>query len=113
MRMNILSVACCTVLAVSPMLLGMDMGENHSHPKNTVVSEQTIHASGTVKSIAENHESVRIFHNPIPELRWSSMTMPFEVIDHELTHPLEVGDRVDFEFIQKDGKNVIVRMKKQ
>jgi Cu/Ag efflux protein CusF len=39
--------------------------------------------------------------------------MAFEVSDHELTHPLEVGDRVNFEFIQKEGKNIIVRMKKQ
>lgn len=113
MKVKILSTVCFAALAVSSSVWGMDMGENHSHPKNTVMSEQTIHASGTIKSISENHESVRIFHNPIPELGWSSMTMPFDVIDHELTHPLEVGDRVNFEFIQKEGKNVIVRMKKQ
>jgi Cu(I)/Ag(I) efflux system protein CusF len=91
------------------MVWGMDMSE-HS---NTAMSEQTIHASGTVKQIADNHESLRIFHDPIPALKWPSMNMPFEVIDHELTHPLSVGDRVDFEFIQKDGKNIILRMKKQ
>jgi Cu(I)/Ag(I) efflux system protein CusF len=113
MKIKILSAVYIGVLAVSPMAWGMDMGEHHSHPSNTVMSEQTIHASGTVKSIADNHESLRIFHNPIPELGWSSMVMPFNVIDHELTHPLNVGDKVDFEFIQKDGKNVIVRMKKQ
>lgn len=114
MRTNFLSAVCFSVLVVSTSVWSMDMGsENHSHSKNTIISEQTIHASGTVKSIAENHESIRIFHNPIPELKWPSMTMPFDVIDHELTHPLEVGDHVDFEFIQKDGKNVIVRMKKQ
>lgn len=114
MRRKIMSAVCITALSVTQSVWGMDIGsESHSHPKNTVMSEQTIHASGTVKSIADNHESIRIFHNPIPELRWSSMVMPFDVIDHELTHPLEVGDRVDFEFIQKDGKNIIVRMKKQ
>jgi len=113
MKTKILSAVCFGILATSPVAWGMDMGENHSHPKTTAVSQQTIHASGTIKSIADNHESVRIFHNPIAELQWPSMIMPFEVIDHELTHPLEVGDRVDFEFIQKEGKNVIVRMKKQ
>ncbi len=41
------------------------------------------------------------------------MNMPFEVVDHELTHSLEVGDKVNFEFIQKEGKNIIVRMKKK
>ena len=113
MKSKFMSAVWVGLVAFSPMVWGMDMGENHSHPKDTVVSEHTIHASGTIKAIAENHESVRIFHNPIPELRWSSMVMPFDVMDHELTHPLSVGDRVDFEFIQKDGKNIIVRMKKQ
>lgn len=113
MKAKILSAVCFAALAVSPSVWGMDMGENHSHAKGTVVSEHTIHATGTIKAIAENHESVRIFHNPIPELQWSSMVMPFDVNDHELTHSLSVGDRVDFEFIQKEGKNIIVRMKKQ
>jgi Cu/Ag efflux protein CusF len=66
-----------------------------------------------VKSIAENHESLRIFHDPIPSLGWPSMNMPFEVVDHELTHSLEVGDKVNFEFVQKEGKSIIVKMKKQ
>ena len=87
--------------------------EHHDHQQHSNVSEKTIHASGTVKSLAPNHESLRIFHDPIPELKWPAMNMPFEVIDHELTHPLEVGDRVNFEFIQKEGKHIIVRMKKQ
>ncbi|MCX6061702.1 MAG: copper-binding protein [Campylobacterales bacterium] len=113
MKIKILSAVYVGVLAVSPVVWGMDMGEDHSHSNNTVMSEQTIHASGTVKQVADNHESLRIFHDPIPVLKWPSMNMPFEVIDHELTHTLNVGDRVDFEFIQKDGKNVIVRMKKQ
>ncbi|MCK9371579.1 MAG: copper-binding protein [Sulfuricurvum sp.] len=113
MKTKILTVVCMGVWAVSPMAWGMEMDENHSHVKTTAVSDLTIHGSGTVKSIADNHENLRIFHDPIPLLKWPSMSMPFEVIDHELTHPLNVGDRVDFEFIQKEGKNVIVRMKKQ
>lgn len=90
------------------------MGDEHrDHQQHSTISEKTIHASGTVKSLAPNHESLRIFHDPIPELKWPAMNMPFEVIDHELTHPLEVGDRVNFEFVQKEGKHIIVRMKKQ
>lgn len=113
MKSKFLSAGWGILVAFSPIVWGMDMGENHNHSKETVVSEQTVHATGTVKSIAQNHESVRIFHDPISALKWPAMNMPFEVIDHELTHPLSVGDRVDFEFIQKEGKNIIVRMKKQ
>ena len=105
---------CVAALVVSSSVWGMDMGkESHNHSNSAVISEQTIHATGTVKSIAENHESIRIFHNPIAELKWPAMNMSFDVIDHELTHPLEVGDKVEFDFVQKEGKNVIVRMKKQ
>lgn len=114
MKRKIMSAVYVAILSVSPAVWGMDMGEeHHEHPKSAAVAQATIKASGTVKQIADNHESVRIFHDPIAELKWPAMTMPFEVVDHELTHPLEVGDKVDFEFIQKEGKNIIVRMKKQ
>lgn len=111
MRAKFLSAVCFGALTIGSGVWGMDM--EHSHTQTAVATEQTIHATGTVKSIADNHESIRIFHNPIPELRWPSMIMAFDVNDHELTHPLEIGDKVGFDFIQKEGKNIIVRMKKQ
>jgi Cu/Ag efflux protein CusF len=55
---------------------------------------------------------VRIFHDPIPELKWPAMNMTFDVIDHDLTHSLEVGDTVRFEFIQKEGKQIITKISK-
>lgn len=100
------------LFAASFSLFGMG-DEPHDHPSASTNGMQTIKASGTVKSILDNHESVRIFHDPIPELKWPAMNMPFEVVDHALTHPLEVGDKVNFEFIQKEGKNTIVRMEKK
>lgn len=109
--MQFISVILMVILgSVSP---SMAMGdEHHDHSQNGVVTEKTVRASGTVKSIAQNHETLRIFHDPIPELKWPAMNMQFEVIDHELTHPLQVGDRVNFEFVQKEGKNIIVKMAK-
>lgn len=86
--------------------------EHHEHHQSSVMSEKTIHATGTLKQIAQNHESLRIFHDPIPELKWPSMNMQFEVNDPELTHSLEVGDRVNFEFVQKEGKYIIVKIAK-
>lgn len=109
--MQFISVMLMAILGtVSP---AMAMGdEHHDHSQNGVVAEKTVRASGTVKSIAQNHESIRIFHNPIPELKWPAMNMEFDVIDHDLTHPLEVGDKVNFEFVQKEGKNIIIKIKK-
>jgi len=99
-----------TVLLVLPLFSMGD--EHHEHAGTSIPAAQTIHASGIVKSIADNHESLRIFHDPIPSLGWPSMNMPFEVVDHELTHSLEIGDKVNFEFIQKEGKNIITRIGK-
>ena len=108
--MKFSSVILVLSLSLSPL---MGMGDEHrDHSSSETVTSKTIHASGTVKSIAANHESLRIFHDPIPELKWPAMNMQFEVIDHELTHPLEVGDRVIFEFVQKDGKYIIIKMAK-
>ncbi|MDP3464324.1 MAG: copper-binding protein [Sulfuricurvum sp.] len=111
MQRNFLSTVCYALLVF--VTISSAMGdEHHDHSSPATVTEQTVHASGTVKSIADNHESVRIFHDPIPVLKWPSMNMQFEVIDHDLTHPLEVGDRVNFEFVQKEGKNIIVKINK-
>lgn len=107
MKTAIFSLICLVGFALPPSVMG---DEHHDH--SLIVTEQTLHASGTVKSIADNHESLRIFHDPIPALKWPAMNMQFEVMNHDLTHPLEVGDRVDFEFVQKEGKNIIVKMSK-
>lgn len=112
MQRNFLSSVCYALLTFAPIASAMG-DEHHDQSSPATVTEQTVHASGTVKSIADNHDTLRIFHDPIPSLGWPSMNMPFEVVDHELIHSLEVGDKVDFEFIQKEDKNIIVRMKKK
>jgi Cu/Ag efflux protein CusF len=76
------------------------------------VEGKAIAATGTVKSIAANHESIRIFHDPIPALKWPAMNMEFTVKDHDLTHALEVGDKVKFEFIPGESGNIIVKIGK-
>lgn len=111
MIIKLVSAISCLLLGLSPAASAM--GDEHlEHASSRIITEAVIHASGTVKSIAQNHESLRIFHDPISVLKWPAMNMQFEVIDHELTHPLEVGDKVDFEFVQKEGKNIIVKIKK-
>ncbi|MDD2782496.1 copper-binding protein [Sulfuricurvum sp.] len=112
MKLKLSSALFYAALGMGSLVFAMG-DEHRDHQQHSMVSEKTIHATGMVKSLAQNHETLRIFHDPIPELKWPSMNMAFEVSDHELTHPLEVGDRVNFEFIQKEGKNIIVRMKKQ
>lgn len=91
------------------------MGDEHSsHGDSTsvAISKQAIEATGTVKSIAANHESLRIFHDPIPSLKWPAMNMEFKVKDHDLTHMLKVGDKVKFSFFREEADNIIVKIEK-
>lgn len=111
MKLKLSSALLYVALGMGSLVFAMG-DEHRDHQQHSVVSEKTIHATGTVKQLAQNHESIRIFHDPIPELKWPSMNMQFEVIDHDLTHPLEVGDRVNFEFVQKDGKYIILKITK-
>ena len=109
MRLLSSSLFLTSLLALPLFSMG---DEHHDHQKSAVIAEQTIHASGTVKSIAENHESLRIFHDPISALKWPAMNMEFTVKDHDLIHSLEVGDRVKFEFISSESGNMIVKIGK-
>ncbi|AFV98224.1 MULTISPECIES: copper-binding protein [unclassified Sulfuricurvum] len=111
MKSKIISAFVCMSLGAGTAVSAMG-DEHHNHASASTVSEQTIHASGTIKQISQNHETLRIFHDPIPELKWPSMNMQFEVVNPELTHSVEVGDRVNFEFVQKEGKYIIVKMAK-
>jgi Cu/Ag efflux protein CusF len=72
-----------------------------------------IDASGVIKSIGDDNGSVIIHHDAITAIRWSSMVMPFKVLDHEIISNLKVGDRIDFQFIRKDGKNTITKITKK
>jgi Cu/Ag efflux protein CusF len=111
MKIILIAVALLVFpFAVSAM--GTESYEDNTCAYPAQANQQVYRATGKIKSIAEDHMSVRIFHDPIPELKWPAMNMTFDVIDHDLTHSLEVGDTVRFEFIQKEGKQIITKISK-
>ena len=64
---------------------------------------------GTYKSVGKieaiDKEEVTLSHEPIPALKWPSMTMAFKAPAVGLPKDLKVGDTVDFEFRQgSDGR---------
>lgn len=103
-----------SLLCISPFLFGMgdEPHDTHIYAPPSEITQQVYHGTGKVKSIEEERTSLRIFHDPIPELKWPAMNMTFDVVDRDLTHPLEVGDTVRFEFIRKDGKQIITKISK-
>lgn len=55
-----------------------------------------IKANGTVLAIDADALKVNLEHDPIPELNWPAMKMPFSVKDATLLEGLNVDDRVQF-----------------
>lgn len=110
--MRTTSLFIASLLSFSPFLFGMgdEPHDAHTDAPSVDVSSHMYKGTGKIKSIAEDHRSLRIFHDPIPELKWPAMNMRFEVADHDLTYPLEVGDTVRFEFIRKEGKDIITKI---
>ncbi len=105
------------VSLLSPaFLFAQEDHSQHAAPqKEKVVG--AIKATGVIKKLNSDHlnakhMTINIFHDPIAELKWPAMNMPFEVTDHTFIHTLKVGDKVNFEFVRKDGKNIIVKMSK-
>jgi Cu/Ag efflux protein CusF len=108
---TISSLLLATAFSLTLFAMG-DEHSSHGHSTSITTSQQVIEATGIVKSIASNHERLRIFHDPIPSLKWPAMNMEFKVKDHDMTHTLEVGDKVKFSFIRQEADNTIVKISK-
>lgn len=83
----------------------------HEHGSHTTsIAVEAISATGVVKSIARDENVIRIFHDPIPQLRWPAMNMPFEVSDPAMFDGVAVGDRITYDFTRNGPKNTIVKI---
>jgi len=73
-----------------------------------------VHATeGTIESISPNGRVLHIAHEEIPGYMLA-MTMPFEASSAAVIKGLKAGDRVVFEFEEReDGRRVIVRCTKK
>lgn len=76
--------------------------KNYSHLFNAV---------GTVRMVDTENGIVTIFHAPIAELMWPSMTMPFAVEDKILLNKIKVGEKIEFKFVRDSKNGVIVAIK--
>jgi Cu(I)/Ag(I) efflux system membrane fusion protein len=61
-------------------------------------AEHALHrALGKIVEVEAARGSIRIEHEPIPSLKWPSMTMPFAAADRAQLAGLKQGDTVEFE----------------
>src|SRR5688572_13381785 len=81
---------------------GMDMGK-----KPAAGAQATHKATGVVKKVDPKAGTVTLDHEPVKSLKWSAMTMAFQVKDKTLLDKLTVNKKVEFEFVQQ-GKNYVI-----
>lgn len=73
-----------------------------------LLAAQSHHGVGTIKTIDAKERRIELDHGPIKSIGWMAMKMFFDVEERELLEDVEVGDKVDFEFIKtRDGRFVV------
>jgi Cu(I)/Ag(I) efflux system periplasmic protein CusF len=82
---------------------GMDMKGMKSDAKG----DQGHKATGKVSKIDPAAGTVTIAHEPVPSMKWPSMTMAFKVKDKALLERAKPGAKVDFSFTQS-GKDYVI-----
>ncbi len=71
-------------------------------------TNQTHHGVGTVTAVDSKAKKIEIKHGPIKSIGWMGMKMFFPVDDVELLDEVEVGDKVDFDFIETRDKRYVI-----
>lgn len=75
---------------------------------------QSHHGLGTVTAIDRKGKKVELDHGPVKSIGWMGMKMFFEMDDREMLDEVEVGDKVNFEFIKtRDGRFVVTDIESQ
>jgi len=90
---------------------GMDMKDMDMGKKPAAGAQATHKATGVVKKMDPKAGTVTLAHDPVKSLKWSAMTMDFQVKDKTLLDKLVVGKKVDFEFVQQGKDYVITSVK--
>ena len=56
-----------------------------------------------ITAIDTKENILTLDHEAIPAIKWPAMTMFFKVADKLLLDTVQVGDRVEFEFVKVNG----------
>ena len=79
----------------------------------TGAAGQAMTYTTTGEITAVTGDSVTINHQPVPALRWPSMTMTFRAPDGAMVTGLSIGNPVEFSFRQEGAQNVLTEIKRR
>jgi Cu(I)/Ag(I) efflux system membrane fusion protein len=95
-------------LDASLLRLTAAAGENgKTEPNSEQPRKDVVTGRGTVTAIDTAGGRVTLAHDPIPEVNWPAMTMPF-AIKQSLAAQIAVGDRVEFQMMEMPGGNYMI-----
>ena len=110
--MNLKSIiaASMTVLALGAFVVPAQASTENAFSKQALMlaSNQTHHGVGTITAIDNKGKKIELKHGPIKSIGWMGMKMFFAVDDAELLDEVEVGDKVDFDFIETRDKRYVI-----
>ena len=112
--MKLLPIA--TALLVSSLSMGaalaadMPAGMKMPHEASSPPAKHG-KTTGHVTEVDPSRSSVTIAHQAVSSLGWPAMTMTFKATPKQLKG-IATGDRVEFEFDQRNDANVITRISK-
>lgn len=95
---------------------GMEMTHDHNHMdmhSGDKMEHKLAQGKGVLNSIDVEGHKINISHDPIPELKWPSMTMEIPVAVSIDLSDLKEGDAVTFSLELEDGTYVIEDLKKE
>ena len=110
MKPKTIIAASMTVLALGASMAPVQANAEGTFVTQTLrlVANPTHHGVGTVTAIDRKGKRVELKHGPIKSIGWMGMKMFFAVDDRELLDEIEVGDTVDFDFIETRDKRYVV-----
>jgi Cu(I)/Ag(I) efflux system protein CusF len=104
-----MSVLASAALAQSGGMKGMEMKDMPMKAEGKAA--ETHKGKATVKSVDAQKGTVRLDHEPIPSLKWPSMTMTFKAKDKAMLENVKPGSKVDFSFTQSGKDYVLTEIK--
>jgi len=110
MKLKMIIAASMTILALGTSMTPVRANAENGFSKETLMlaSNQTHHGVGTVIAIDNKAKKIELKHGPIKSIGWMGMKMFFDVDDAELLDEVEVGDKVDFDFIETRDKRYVI-----
>ena len=110
--MKPIAIATVIFFAAAPLAPAQGMKDMDSKNMPMKSDGATVHkATGVVRSVDTNKNTVTLAHEPVASLKWAAMTMAFKVDDRKLLDGVTVGKKVDIEFKQSGKDYVITSLK--